>query len=563
MLSALYIENLAVIEKTYIEFPVGFSVFTGETGAGKSIIIDAINACLGQRTSREIVRSGTEKACVTAIFRNLPESICQSLKSNGYNLESGELMIERSIHQDGRSNARINGRPAPIGLLREIGGCLVNIHGQHDSQILLSPERHLEILDNFGDLNAELESYQKKFGELRETIRKLKNLTAREENREKRMEYLQFQIHEIEEAHLTPGIEERLTEKSRRYRSIEKIARALENACIALLGDDNEMQGAVDLVTTAKDELELLQDFPEFSDAKDNLENLSLELSDFAAGLYNRLASLEYDQQEADLIEAKLSLINRLKMKYGGTVSEILDYMDDWKKELAMMQSSDQKIRELNQRAIQLKKETAILAHQLTDHRKLAANRLIARVSEEARFLEMPNLQLDAAFTPARLSISGDTAVEFLISTNPGEPPKPISKIASGGELSRIMLAIKSALAEKDQIDTLIFDEIDTGVSGRAAQKIGLKMREIAQNRQILCVTHSAQIAALGHSQFLIQKTVKEDRAHTEVILLDIQGRVKEIARIMATDQVSELAMETAKQMLRNSSQNRKDFKGV
>lgn len=550
MLSALYIENLAVIEKSYIEFGKGFSVFTGETGAGKSIIIDAINACLGQRTSRDIVRSGTEKASIMAVFRDVPEKVRRQLENNGYQMEGNELIMERIIHTDGRSSARMNGRPAPISLLREVGAGLINIHGQHDNQALLSPERHLDILDNFGELQPEIERYQKKFGELREVLRKLHTLTANEAEKEKRAEILRFQIEEIQSARLTPGIEERLTEKSRRYRSVERIAKALASACTALLGDEEEMQGAADLLGVARDEMNGLADFPEFLKVVETLEGLALEASEIAASLHSQLTSLEYDQQEADLVEAKLSQINRLKIKYGGTVAQILDYLEDAKRELASIVNSKEQIHQWNQQAIRLKKEAVQMAQELTKHRKTAAERFVSRVAEEARFLEMPNLRLEAAFSQSKLGMSGDSTMEFQISTNLGEPPKAISKIASGGELSRIMLAMKSALAEKDEIGTLIFDEIDTGVSGRAAQKIGLKLREVARSRQVLCVTHSAQVAALGNAQYLIKKSSEAGKTFTHVMPLDMEGRVDEIARIMATDQVSGLARETARRML-------------
>lgn len=551
MLAALYIENLAVIEKTYVEFPRGFTVFTGETGAGKSILIDAINACLGQRTTREIVRTGAEKASISAVFREIPRDAADMLAKNGYSVEEGgELLLDRTIHADGRTIARVNGRPAAVGFLREIGTRLINIHGQHDSQTLLSPEKHLGLLDNFGGLHEEAAAYQEKFLALRDTVRKLKALSAKETGNSKRAEMLRFQIEEIRAAKLTPGIEERLMEKSRRFQSVERIARALESACVSLLGDEEELQGAVDLVEAAQGEMSALSEFSEFSAAAETLEGISLELSELSATLRGQLSALEYDQQEADLVEARLSQIHRLKLKYGSTVSEILDFMEDAKRELAGIESGDEQLRELTKQAALQKKEVARLAALLTEHRKEAAARFVEKVSGEARFLEMPNLRMEADFRPAKLGIQGDHTMELLISANPGEPPKPISKIASGGELSRIMLAIKSALAEKDDVDTLIFDEIDTGVSGRAAQKIGMKLREVGASRQVFCVTHSAQVASQGDSQFLIRKSSEKEKTFTEVLPLDMEGRVAEIARIMATDQVSGLARETARRML-------------
>lgn len=553
MLAALYIENLAVIEKTYVDFPRGFSVFTGETGAGKSILIDAINACLGQRTSREIVRTGAEKASVSAVFREIPPDVARMLTENGYDAENGELMVSRDIHADGRSAARIGSRPATVGFLREMGTRLVNIHGQHDNQILLSPERHVAIVDNFGGLGPRREAYHAKFRELSAAVRKLRSASGDEAARTRRAELLKFQIEEIQAARLTPGMEERLLEKSRRFQSVERLARALESACAALLGADEESPGALDLLSSARDSVQGLSDFPEFAPAAEALEGLSIETSEWAATLHDQLTGLDYDQQEADRVEERLSQLRELKLKYGGTVSEILDYLEDAKRELAQIRSSAEEIHRLNARAVALKKETAALAQELTACRKEAAQRFTAQVAEEARFLEMPNLRMEARFTPVKLGPGGDAAVELLISANLGEPPKPIAKIASGGELSRIMLAIKSALADKDDIGTLIFDEIDTGVSGKAAQKIGRKLREVAGSRQVLCVTHSAQIAALGDAQFLIRKETSDGRTRTRVFPLDIEGRVEEIARIMSTDAVSDLMRQTARSMLRDS----------
>ena len=550
MLAALYIENLAVIEKAYVDLPVGFTVFTGETGAGKSILIDAINACLGQRTSREIVRTGAEKASISAVFREIPADVIQLLEKNGYFAENGELMVSRDIHADGRSAARIGSRPATVGFLREMGTRLINIHGQHDNQILLSPEQHVVILDNFGNLVEERERYQEKFKELSAAIRKLRAVSKDEAARNRREELLKYQIEEITAARLTPGMEEQLQLKSQRFQSVERLAQALSAACDALQGAGEETPGAVDLLASARDEIQSLSEFPEFSQAAEGLEGLSIEAADWATALHGQLESLEYDQQEADRVEARLSEIHTLKLKYGNTVSDILDYLEDAKKELSGLQSSEEELRKLNSRAHALKKEAASMAAALTQHRREAAERFTAKVAEEARFLEMPNLRLEARFAPGKLSIGGDASVELLISANLGEPPKPIAKIASGGELSRIMLAIKSALADKDDIGTLIFDEIDTGVSGKAAQKIGRKLREVAASRQVLCVTHSAQIAALGQAHFLIRKETAEGRTRTRVLPLDLEGRVEEIARIMSTDNVSELMRQTARSML-------------
>ncbi len=550
MLAALYIENLAVIEKTYVDFPRGFSVFTGETGAGKSILIDAINACLGQRTSREIVRTGAEKASVSAVFREIPPDVARMLTENGYDAENGELMVSRDIHADGRSAARIGSRPATVGFLREMGTRLVNIHGQHDNQILLSPERHVAIVDNFGGLGPRREAYHAKFRELSAAVRKLRSASGDEAARTRRAELLKFQIEEIQAARLTPGMEERLLEKSRRFQSVERLARALESACAALLGADEESPGALDLLSSARDSVQGLSDFPEFAPAAEALEGLSIETSEWASTLHDQLTGLDYDQQEADRVEERLSQLRELKLKYGGTVSEILDYLEDAKRELAQIRSSAEEIHRLNARAVALKKETAALAQELTACRKEAARRFTAQVAEEARFLEMPNLRMEARFTPVKLGPGGDAAVELLISANLGEPPKPIAKIASGGELSRIMLSLKSVMSDIDGIPTLIYDEVDAGISGKTSRKVGIKLKEAARGAQIFCVTHSAQIASLADTHLLISKTERDGRSESTVTRLDEAGRVEETARILGGINVTDAQRIAARELI-------------
>ena len=549
MLSALYIENLAVIEKAEINFTGGLTVFTGETGAGKSIVIDAINACLGHRVSREIVRTGAQKASVIACCRGIPEETRKLLEDNGFSADEEEILLQRDIFADGRSSARIGGRPATATLLREVGLSLITIHGQHDNQALLSPDRHLHIIDNYGELAPALEEYQKEFNVLRGILKKLKAVSGDQAMRQKRAELLQYEIAEIERAKLSPRLEEVLQEKSHVFRSSEKIAGALSRASGALYGSD-DLPGALDLLTDASAALAELSSFPAFKALGEEIESLRIELNELSRGVSDSLASLEYDQAEADAVEKKLKQLSHLKSRYGADIAGIIAYCEKAKEELSGLCSSEEETARLSKEALAQKNKVAAMARDLTGSRLDAAMQLSRKVEEEARFLEMPSLKVEVAFAPCKISMNGDHVAELLLSANPGEPPKPIARIASGGELSRIMLAIKSALADKDDIGTLIFDEIDTGVSGKAAQKIGRKLREISRSRQVLCVTHSAQIAALADDHLLIRKDVSDGRTRTAVISLDEAGRIEEVARIFSTDRVTDLMRQTAASMI-------------
>ena len=549
MLCQLYIENLAVIEKASIDFSEGMTVFTGETGAGKSIVIDALNACLGQRTGREIVRSGAKKAVVIASFSHIPGKVREILRENGYGEEEDLLVVQREISADGGSTVRLGGRPATVSLLREIGQYLINIHGQHDNQQLLSAERHLAIIDAFGGLEAQAEGYRAEFAVLREDLRAMKALSVGEEEKKRRVELLNYEISEIEKAKLSPRLEEMLEEKARKLRDSEKIAEALGDADRALSGTE-EMPGACDLLTDAAGALDKLRDFPDFAPRAEAVENLRLELTEIASGLSASFQSLEYDQGEAEAIERRLRQVARLKSRYGGSVEEILSRYEKDKEELNAIASQKENLRAAARKAKAQKEKVSALANDLTEARIDAAVRLAHTIEEEARSLEMPSLRVETSFAPCKLSSIGNHSAEILISANLGEPPRPIAKIASGGELSRIMLAIKSALADKDNLDTLIFDEIDTGVSGKAAQKIGLKLQKIGSHRQVICVTHSAQIAALADHQLLIRKSTSGGRTFTEVLPLEGEARAAEVARIFSTDRVTDLMLQTARSML-------------
>ena len=550
MLSTLYIENLAVIEKACIDFLTGFTVFTGETGAGKSIVIDAINTCLGQRANREIVRTGTQKSSVMAIFTDITKEVADFLNENGYETTDNELSIVREIFSDGRSTAKIMGKPATVNFLKDLGSMLVNIHGQHDNQILLNPDRHLDIIDDYGELSKDILNYRQEFDILRDNIRALRAVTIDENEKRRKIDTLTYQIDEISKASLEPHIEEELLEESKLLKNSEKIALALSTVTNALLGDDDSSSGACDLIYTAKNALGDISDFSIFEKSLNALESLSIDLNEVATLLKEELNKLEYDPIKADKIERQLSDIHHLKSKYGATVEEVIAFKEEAKAELLRIESADEEVKRLNEIAIAQKEKVIALAKSLTEKRKQVSQRFIDEVSNEAKFLEMPNLKLDARFTPCKLNKNGDSTVELLISANAGEPPKPIAKIASGGELSRIMLAIKSALADKDKIYTLIFDEIDTGVSGKASQKIGLKLKQVARNRKVLCVTHSAQIASLAHNQLLIKKRTEDNRTFTDVIALNDNERIYEIARIMSTDKVTDLMLQNAENML-------------
>jgi len=548
LLSELYIENLAVIEKTDISFEGGLNVFTGETGAGKSIVIDAINAVLGQRTTREIVRHGTERALVTARFSGVAGRAGEKLASFGYGLEEGELVISREIHADGRSAARLNGRPVPVGVLKEIGTELINIHGQHDNQILLSPERHIDILDQYGgvDLSAYYACYRNVVGIKRE----LRRVSMDEREKSQRMDLLTYQVKELEDAALRPGEEEELLSKRTSIRGAERIIGNLQAAYAALYGNEGE-GGAVELLRLATERAERVADlYDKAGEIYSRLDGASAELESVADALSGMIEGFSYNPAELEDIEARLDELHSLKRKYGPTVEEMEAYLQKAKSELSALKLSDQRIRELNEQGSREYQRLLSLAEKVTAGRKAAAERFTATVTGELRFLDMPNVRLEVRLSQTKPGAKGRDGVEFLISTNVGEPPKPIAKIASGGELSRIMLAIKNALADRDEIPTLIFDEVDTGVSGRAAQKIGLKLKEASRHRQILTVTHLAQIAALGDWHYLIRKDNDGERTFTSVTRLSGEARVREVARIMSTDKISDLMLQNAREMI-------------
>ncbi len=553
MLKELFIKNIAVIKQTDICFSEGLNVFTGETGAGKSIIIDSINAVLGQRVSRDLVRTGETRAQITAVFSGLSTTTLELLDQMGYEADEGELMISREISVDGKGTCRLCGRPIGVTMLREIGNTLINIHGQHDSQYLLNKEKHIDFLDSFAQLDTLYDRYRDCFSQLIAMRRELNSLNVDEAEKARQIDLLEYQINEIEQAELVPGEEEELADRRNMIRNAEKICLSLDEAHEQIAGGE-ERTGALELIQNAAAELEEAARYVEtLIPISSKLTEMGYELEDSLMGINDARLSMEYDPGELEEIEARLDLIYRLKRKYGGDIEEILQNLSLYKKQLEKITLSDEKKESLNQSYKEMLLQAKNLADQLSKERKAAARRFEKQVEGELSFLDMPSVKFTISILPCKLGAKGLDDVEFMISTNPGEPPKPIAKIASGGELSRIMLSIKNVISDKDDVPTLIFDEVDTGVSGSAAEKIGRKLRQVSKGRQVICVTHLAQIAALCDHHLLIQKQVKDDHTFTQVTELDHPGRVREIARIMSGVDVSELSLQNAEEMLRRA----------
>ena len=559
MLSQLYIENVAVIEKVSVDFHSGFSVLTGETGAGKSILIDSINAILGERTSRDLVRTGAKSAFVSAVFTELGKHALERLEALGYAPEDdGTLMIQREISADGKSSCRINGRPATVSALKEIGPMLVNIHGQHESYGLLSPENHLAYLDSMGLPQQLASRYSSVFAEVKRIRRELDSLNMDEAQKARQIDLLTYQINELEEANLKEGEQEELDRQRSMYRNSEKIASAIAEAKAELDGGE-EAEGAASAVSAAADCIGRAgQYLPELSALAERLQSISYDLDDCSGELHGYDDKLEYDPSELDAIEARLDTLYRLGRKYGGSVENMLKFLAKSKAELEKIQTSDEtaiKLKDEYQKSVSQAKSLAL---EISEWRAKTAHSFSAQVKKELEFLNMPHVVFEVSQEHGPLGPKGCDKVEFLISTNAGEPAKPIAKIASGGELSRIMLAVKTVLAGHDEVGTLIFDEVDTGVSGSAAQKIGLKLREVAQSRQVVCVTHLAQIASLADSQYLIQKQVRNGKTYTEVTELDDEGRCRELARIIGGAQITSLTLRNAEEMLKMARSEKK-----
>lgn len=551
MLSQLYIENIAVIEKAAIDFHTGLNVLTGETGAGKSIVIDSINAILGERTSRELIRTGARSAFVSAVFTDLGVQAFNKLAELGYAPEEdGSMMIQREINPEGKAVCRINGRPATVSVLKEVGAYLINIHGQHESYDLLSPDLHINYIDSMGVPEKLLEQYRRTFDRMRHIKSELSSYRMDEAQKARQIDLLTYQINELEEADLHPGEQDELNKLRTMYLNSEKIAASLSAAKSALDGDE-EMVGALSAVSAAAAALSEAQRYlPEIHALAERVKNIEYDLQDCSSEMRDFSSQLEYDPEELERIEVRLDIIYRLGLKYGSSVESMLDFLEKSREELKNIELSDENTARLTEEYRKASADAQKLAEEISAYRTKTARVFTEKVKQELKFLDMPNIDFEAQQERCPLNELGCDKLQFLISTNAGEPAKPIAKIASGGELSRIMLAIKTVLAGKDDIDTLIFDEVDTGISGSAAQKVGLKLREVSENRQVVCVTHLAQIAALADTQYLIKKHVQENKTYTDVIQLNFEGRKQELARIMGGAQITPLMLENAAEML-------------
>lgn len=549
MLSSLQIENVAVIQKANVHFEKGLNVLTGETGAGKSILIDSINAILGNRTSKDLVRTGAAKAVIRAAFEDVPPAVLDSLEKAGYE-RSEALLLSREITAEGKSTCRINGMPATAAVLRELCGGLININGQHDSVGLLNPARHEGILDAYAQNSAEYQAYYAIYRELVGVKKTLDAMIIDESEKQRRIDLLSYQVQEIDDAGLTAG-EEQTLESRRKVLANASTIRDRIAQCYALLSGGDEAPGAVDLLGEASNAVDAAAQLDgELSAGAGQLLDLYYTAKDVAADLIGRLDAYDTNDAELDEIEQRIDLIYKLRRKYGDTVEDILAFGERARKELEMIQSSQERVEHLQKEQRRLYTLAREKAEALTQTRLKAFDELNKRISGTLDFLNMPGVRMTLRHSRGPLASHGQDSVEFYISTNPGEAPKPLAKIASGGELSRITLAIKNAMTDKDAVPTVIYDEIDSGVSGKAASRIGEVLRQSAEGHQILCITHTAQIAALADCHLLIQKNITNERTYTEIHPLDENGRVEALARLISGDHVTELSLANAREML-------------
>ena len=548
MLSLLHIENIAVIECADISFDQGFNVLTGETGAGKSIVIDAISAILGQRAYRDMIRTGTTRASVRAVFQNVPELSWFAEQGVEYDPET---VIERQVHLDGKNVCRVNGSLVSVSILHKLGIQLINIHGQHDSAALFDEENHLNFLDAFADNHRLLSEYQETFSVVSKLRREIDRLSMDEGEKLRRMESLRYQIDEISRAKLEVGEDDALEARRKVLQNAEKLSDAINEGVECLYGGD-DTDGAASLMNQAERALARIARFDDsLAELHERVKDLMYQVQDAAEGLRDARDSFAYSAEELEQIETRLDIIHRLRRKYGASCSDILDYLERAKKELDEIEFADDHMEHLKKKLRKAEAEAFLAARKLREARQEAAVRLSSRILEELRQLDMPRVQFECVFTEIELSSNGADAVAFYMSANAGEALKPMSKVASGGELARIMLAMKNVLAEKDSVATLIFDEVDTGVSGRAAQKVAEKLRSVAKSKQVLCVTHLPQIAALANTHLLIAKSERNGRTYTSVTPLDIEGRKRELARIIGGANITETTLMSAEEMLK------------
>lgn len=554
MLANLKIENVAVIEKAEVNFTEGFNVLTGETGAGKSILIDSINAILGNRTSRDLVRSGASKASIWATFESIPDSVKKRLEKCGYEA-SDDLLLYREINAEGKGSCRINGMPATASVVRDISAGLLSIHGQHDSQGLTNPALHLGLLDQYARNREQFTQYYQCYRDLVAVKRQLDALNTSEADKQRRMETLSAEIDAIDEASLQPGEEKALQERKNVIAHAQSILQGITSAHLALAGDeDGEESGAADLLGSSVDSLQNSARLDEtLAPLAERLQELYYGARELATDLADRLDAYDFDPGELNQIESRLDTIYRIKQKFGMEVEELLARREAAAAELESLQSSGEKIEELRAEMQNLYAKARDAAEVLTQTRLKAFTAMNQQMRKALEFLNMPGIRFTLRHAKGPLSSHGQDNVEFLISTNPGEEPKPLAKIASGGELSRIMLAFKSALADRDALPTVIYDEIDTGVSGLAAGRIGQLLHQTAKGHQVLCITHTPQVAAFADNQLLIQKNVRGERTYTEIHTLDLDGRVQVLARMISGDKVTELSLANARELIEKS----------
>ena len=544
--------NIAVIERASIDLEPGFTVLTGETGAGKSMIIDAIHAILGERTSKELVRTGETAASVSALFTGLAGDVLELLDSLSVpREEEGSLLVQRNIRLEGKSSCKLNGAPATVSMLKTIAPRLIGVHGQHESYELLSPELHMNYIDSFGQLESLLERYKASYQRLRGFQRRLKELNTDQGEKNRRADLLRYQIGELEEAGITPGEREELTKNRDAIRNSGRISDAVELAKRILSGDE-ESSGVVSELGRAAGELERAAEFmPQLEEAAQKLREAGYLLEDGESALYS--LAVDFDPAALDAIEDRLDQLYRLGLKYGETEEDMLAFLDRCQKELHEIQFSDETREELEAGYEKEKAAAIALARELSAKRRDWAAKFTRQVKAELAFLNMPGVEFVAEIERVPLTATGCDRLQFLVSANKGEPPKPLSKIASGGELSRIMLAVKTVLSGMDKIDTLIFDEVDAGVSGAAANRIGEKLRQVSKNRQVLCITHLAQIAAMAENHLRITKHVEKGRTFTQVEPLELEGRKRELARIIGGEEATQLQLDMAEEMLRKA----------
>ena len=560
MLSVLHIENIAVIEQAEILFEGGFNVLTGETGAGKSIVIDAISAILGERTYRDVIRTGANRAFVSAIFTNIPQY--DWFSENQVEFDTQELQVQREIYADGRNVCRVNGRPVSVASLKKLGGRLINIHGQHDSQQLFDEENHLTYLDAFARDEQELEAYQQAFSAMQSVQREIQKLSMDESEKLRLVETLQYQIEEIRAVNLVSGEEEQLKERRKVLQNAEKLSDALRMADEALYGGDSS-DGAAGLLSNAEHALSRVSTISaDMHTLHQKISDLMYSVQDAADELRAMRDDLSYSEGELEEIEERLDAVHKLKRKYGASVEDVLAYLADSEQRLDEIEFASDRIETLKKREAELQKETIRQGEILREKRLSAAQAMESRICDELRQLDMPKIRFVCEFTPQQPMQTGLDSVRFLMSANVGENLKPLSKVASGGELARIMLAMKQVLAQQDGVPTLIFDEVDAGVSGRAAQKVAYKLWTVSKGRQVLCVTHLPQIAAMADAEYTVEKRVENERTYTSVLHLDESGRKQELARLIGGSMITETTLAGAAELLRLAAEAKSETNG-